>query len=79
MDYRFTKLLSSMELHKLLAQNTDFCFKIHPGIVPDSEISCFEATRKRLALFYNCIQKLPLIRMIFLIIGPFFYVDATKN
>jgi 2-polyprenyl-3-methyl-5-hydroxy-6-metoxy-1,4-benzoquinol methylase len=77
-DYLFTKLLGSMELNKLLVQNTEFLFKIHPGVVPDSEIARFKPIRKRLALFYNRIQKLPIIRMMFQIIGPFFYVDATK-
>ena len=78
-DYLFTNLLSSRELRVLLNRHTGFIFKINPGVVPDSELDRFKPGRKRLALFYNRIQKLPLVRMIFLMIGPFFYVDATKK
>lgn len=78
MDYLSTRLLSSLELHKLIFFNTEFDFEINPGVIPDSEITQFKPVKKRLAIIYNRMQKMPFIRMIFLIIGPYFYVDATK-
>jgi len=76
--YEFTKLLSSFEIKTLLKENTDFDFRVEPGIVSEEEMIYFQPLKAKLAHWYNKLRTFALLRLVFLLIGPFFHIIGRK-
>jgi SAM-dependent methyltransferase len=73
-EYAFARLLSAREARDLLARHTRFDVRLEPAAVPAQEIARFAPRRASLARAYNRLQRVPAIRSLLLLVGPFFRV-----
>ena len=78
-SYEFTKLLSSFEIKTMLKENTDFDFRVEPGIVSEEEMNYFQPLKAKLAHWYNYLTTFPPLRLFFLLTGPFFHIIGRKK
>lgn len=78
-SYDDTRLVSSFALRKLIRANTDLSFRLATPAVPSEEIARFGRVKANLARFYNWLVKSPAMRPAFLLVGPFFRVEAMKR
>jgi SAM-dependent methyltransferase len=76
--YKFTRLLSTREMARLLRQNTCFQFKLLIPRVPEDEIAHFPRYRAILAGVYNHLVSLGWTHWLLCHIGPFFRVVGKK-
>ncbi len=77
--YDFTQLLSTWEACRLFRWNTSFEVRIVVPPIPVQEIAHFSKWKAALARLYNRMIKVPLVRSIFLLIGPFFRIVGLKR
>lgn len=77
--YAYTRLLSTWEAARILRRNTAFSFRILIPEVPEEEILHFPRYRQMLARLYNRLTALPMLRRLFLAIGPFFRIVGVRR
>jgi 2-polyprenyl-3-methyl-5-hydroxy-6-metoxy-1,4-benzoquinol methylase len=77
--YDDTRLMSSFGLRSRLRRNTTFRFDILIPQIPDSELAKFKPTKAAAARLYNWLASVPPMRLLFLIVGPFFRVIGVKT
>jgi SAM-dependent methyltransferase len=73
-EYAFARLLSAREARRLIARHTRFDVITEAAPVPAEELARFSPRRAALARAYNRLQRLPVIRSLLLLVGPFFMV-----
>lgn len=77
--YDDTRLMGSLGLARRIRKRTGFDFRIVTPSVPAEEIARFAAAKSVLARCYNWMCSFALLRPLFLMIGPFFRIEARKR
>lgn len=77
-NYDFVRLLSALELARLLRECTSLDAEIVVPPVPDAHVAHFPPAKAALARIYNRLAGQRLLRPVFLGIGPFFRIHGTK-
>lgn len=78
-SYAYTCLLSTWEAARMMRRNTTFNFRILLPEVPEEEMRRFPTYRRVLARLYNRLSAFPLLRGLFLAIGPFFRIVGIQR
>lgn len=78
-EYSGTRLLSSLELRRMLRRATQFEVKLSVPPIPASEIEQARGMRKVLARAYNSVAGMAVVRPVLLRIGPFFRLVGVKR
>ncbi len=78
-SYDHINILSSSELRSLLNKCQLEDHRIMPPSVPAEQVKHFSAIEKTQLMIFNLLKKIPLMRSMLLLIGPFFNVIAFAN
>ncbi len=79
-SYTFTRLLSVRETKKLFSQPKGFAANVTFPAIPEQELSNFTLPRKRLALIYNWLVEIPLVKLFLPFFGAYYRVwGNVKN
>lgn len=78
-DYDYVRLLSTREATRLVRQHTGFRSRVLIPPVAEEEIARYPAPRAGVARAYNRLARSPLLRWLFLMVGPFFRVVGVKG
>ncbi|WP_338354879.1 methyltransferase domain-containing protein [uncultured Marinobacter sp.] len=78
--YTFTRLLSVRETKKLFSGSRGFEAEVVFPTIPEQELSGFKSAKKRLALIYNWMVGIPLVKLFLPFFGAYYRVSGNiKN
>lgn len=77
--YDDTVLLSYVELAKMIRRNSEFVISATPPLIQEEHIKRFSRPKGVLAKTYNRLVRIRSLRLMFLLIGPFFQIIGVKQ
>ena len=73
-SYSFTRLLSVQDAKRLFSGPRGFEARVVFPVIPEQEISNFTTSKKRLALIYNWLVDIPLVKLFLPFFGAYYRV-----